>query len=111
MNGTDFIDLLEMFLGDPARPKAIMMIGEIGGSAEERGSPVPAKDDAKRRRKKPMAGFIAGSRGPARPPHGARRRHHRGRDGRWRKAKIAAMGSAGVRAPPLKRRRGMTLVE
>src|SRR5947199_6005498 len=57
VNGTEFIEVLEMFLADPATT-SIVMIGEIGGSAEEDAAQF-LKDEAKRGRKKPMVGFIA----------------------------------------------------
>ncbi len=62
VNGTDFIDMLELFLADD-ETKSIIMIGEIGGSAEEDAAQFLA-DEAKRGRKKPIVGFIAGRTAP-----------------------------------------------
>ncbi|MEE4237166.1 MAG: succinate--CoA ligase subunit alpha [Anderseniella sp.] len=62
VKGTEFIDVLEMFLADDAT-KSIIMIGEIGGSAEEDAAQFIA-DEAKKGRSKPMAGFIAGRTAP-----------------------------------------------
>jgi succinyl-CoA synthetase alpha subunit len=62
VKGTEFTEVLEMFLSDD-ETKAIIMIGEIGGSAEEDAADL-TKSEAKRGRKKPMVGFIAGVTAP-----------------------------------------------
>jgi succinyl-CoA synthetase alpha subunit len=59
VKGTEFIDILEMFLADP-QTKSIIMIGEIGGTAEEEAAEFIRKSKVK----KPMAGFIAGRTAP-----------------------------------------------
>ena len=62
VKGTEFIEVLEMFLADKAT-QAIVMIGEIGGAAEEDAAQF-ITDEAKRGRRKPMVGFIAGRTAP-----------------------------------------------
>ena len=108
VKGTEFIDVLDMFLADPDTD-AIIMIGEIGGSAEEEACDFVRRERA-RGRSKPMAGFIAGA---AAPP--GRRMGHAGAIISGGKGaaqdKFEAMKSAGIKISMSPAGLGTTLLE
>jgi succinyl-CoA synthetase alpha subunit len=108
VKGLDFVDVLALFLADPAT-EAIVMIGEIGGAGEEDAAEF-IKAESKHGRHKPVVGFVAGRTAPP-----GRRMGHAGAiiaggtgDA---ESKIAAMQAAGIAVSPSPARIGSTLVE
>jgi len=107
VKGLDFVDVLALFLADPAT-EAIVMIGEIGGTAEEDAAEF-IKAESKRGRGKPVVGFVAGRTAPP-----ERRMGHAGAvisaGTGEAESKIAAMEAAGIRVSPSPARIGTTML-
>ncbi|AEI37552.1 succinate--CoA ligase subunit alpha [Zymomonas mobilis] len=106
VNGTDFIDVLDMFLADD-ETESIIMIGEIGGTDEENAAEF-LKEQARKGRKKPVAGFIAGVSAPPGRHMGHAGAIVSGSSGNAA-TKIEAMRKAGIAMTPDPSKIGQTL--